>query len=203
MIAAGEVPLWATLLIGLAGGIIGTLATIGHERGAEFRTRMLTAADEFLQALTDAVNRVGDVRTLLREDGPPEGDVDEAFERLEEVLDELRIVLGRVDLLFGAETTTWDSASTAYDAITGSAQALRALRAGEAGAENLFNFYGGKLKAAADGFGADARHDVRGIGLRFPRWVAKTSRTAGYRASRRTAVWRHGLRLWLAGFRRR
>ncbi len=71
MIAATDVPLWATLLIGLAGGVLGTLFTIGHERGAEFRTKMLPLADEFLQTLTDAANRVGDVRALVTEGQAP------------------------------------------------------------------------------------------------------------------------------------
>ena len=46
-------PVWAAIIIGLASGlvssIVGTLLTIRHERGAEFRTRMLTAAEDYLR----------------------------------------------------------------------------------------------------------------------------------------------------------
>jgi len=34
---------------GLLSGLIGTFLTISHERGAEFRTRMLAAAEDFLR----------------------------------------------------------------------------------------------------------------------------------------------------------
>jgi hypothetical protein len=44
-------PTWAVILVGLAGGVIGsavtTLLTISHERAAEFRSHMLNAADDF------------------------------------------------------------------------------------------------------------------------------------------------------------
>jgi hypothetical protein len=168
VVAASEVPLWATLLVGLAGGIIGTLATVSHERGAEFRTRMLTAADEYLQALTDAVNRVGDVRTLPND---AEAQLDDAFEQLEEALDEARVMLGRVNLLFGANSPTWATASTAFKAVSDQAETLHALRAGSAEARNIFNYNAGVLQSSVDSFGADARSDVRAVGMRFPRWL--------------------------------
>ena len=203
MIAASDVPLWAALLTGLAGGVLGTLFTIGHERGAEFRTRMLTAADEFLQALIDAVNRVGDVNALIKHQRVPKIRLDEAFADLDAARDELGVVLGRINLLFGRDSPTWESASSADEAIRGSATVLRALRAGEPDDQNLYVYFAAKLKAAADRFGADARSDVRAVGLRPLRRVAETTRMAPSRALRATAVPRFRLRTWLSGFRRR
>lgn len=47
-------PVWAAILVGVGSGLLsglaGTLLTITHERGAEMRTRMLTAAEEFIRA---------------------------------------------------------------------------------------------------------------------------------------------------------
>ena len=203
MIAATDVPLWAALLTGLAGGVLGTLFTIGHERGAEFRTRMLTAADEFLQALIDAVNRVGDVNALIKHQRVPKIRLDEAFADLDAARDELGVMLGRINLLFGRDSPTWESASSADEAIRGSATVLRALRSGEPDDQNLYVYFAAKLKAAADRFGADARSDVRAVGLRPLRRLAKTTRIVPSRGLRATAVPRFRLRTWLSGFRRR
>ena len=45
-------PTWAVILVGISAGLlsglVGTLLTISHERGAEVRTRMLAAAEDFL-----------------------------------------------------------------------------------------------------------------------------------------------------------
>lgn len=54
------VPLWAAILIGVSSGLLATLVRIGHERGAEFRTRMLNAAEGFLSAADRAS---GELRT--------------------------------------------------------------------------------------------------------------------------------------------
>jgi hypothetical protein len=54
-------PQWVlTLAVGLGAGVVGTLLStmlrISHERGAELRSRMLEAADEFVGAASDAVS---------------------------------------------------------------------------------------------------------------------------------------------------
>src|SRR6476620_10273469 len=63
-------PTWAVILVGLAGGLLGstvaTLLTISHERAAEFRSRMLNAADDFstgaITALQQARNAAGEIK---------------------------------------------------------------------------------------------------------------------------------------------
>ena len=46
--AATTVPLWATVLIGLVGGVLGALVGSISERSKERRTRMLDAANDFI-----------------------------------------------------------------------------------------------------------------------------------------------------------
>jgi hypothetical protein len=52
------VPGWLVALlvaiVGLVAGVLGTYVRIRYERGAEIRTRMLDAADEFVTAMTRA-----------------------------------------------------------------------------------------------------------------------------------------------------
>ena len=51
-------PSWVVALlvafVGLTAGLVGTFARIAYDRGAELRTRMLDAADEFVTAMTAA-----------------------------------------------------------------------------------------------------------------------------------------------------
>jgi hypothetical protein len=201
VIGATDVPLWAALLTGLAGGVLGTLFTIGHERGAEFRTRMLTAADEFLQALSRAVDRAGEANALLKQNRVPRARLDEALAELEAACEELGAMLVRINLLFGGASRTWESASGAEKAVRDSAAVLQARRAGKPDDQNLYVYFAAKLKAAADSFGADVRRDVRDVGLRPMRWVVDTTRMAPSRALRRTAVPRYRLRTWLSNLR--
>lgn len=63
--AANQVPLWAALLIGLGGGVIGTLVAQGLERGAEMRTRMLQAADDYLSAAIAAERAAEDLKNAF------------------------------------------------------------------------------------------------------------------------------------------
>jgi hypothetical protein len=65
------VPTWAAILVGVASGLgsglVGTLLTIGHQRGAEMRTRMLTAAEEFVRAAEACRKAIRDARAGLSE----------------------------------------------------------------------------------------------------------------------------------------
>src|SRR5262249_47675924 len=61
MLAATTVPIWATLLTGLAGGVLGALITTVSNRGEERRTRMLDAADDFLLKSTQMSNSARDI----------------------------------------------------------------------------------------------------------------------------------------------
>jgi GNAT superfamily N-acetyltransferase len=60
------VPTWAAILVGVASGLgsglVGTLLTIGHERAAEMRTRLLTAAEEFVRAAEACRKAIRDAR---------------------------------------------------------------------------------------------------------------------------------------------
>ncbi len=174
MVAATEVPLWGTLLIGLVGGVLGTLVgtalTISHERGAEFRTRMLTAADEFLQTAGISFRRATDLMTLLkRDDQPPRDQVDAAFQDLEELGWELLLKLTRITLLFDEGSLAVNSALDASSAVEEATKALRELQEGApTAAEHLDSAYD-KLTAAINRFGTDVRRDVRKVG-----WLRQT-----------------------------
>src|ERR1044072_5576652 len=68
-------PTWAVILVAFISGVLGSLLTAGatasHERAAEFRSRLLNAADEFstaaIAALQQARNAAGEIR---RTEGP-------------------------------------------------------------------------------------------------------------------------------------
>jgi len=67
-------PTWAVILVGLGSAILGsllaTLLTISHERAAELRAHMLSAADEFstgaIAALQQARVALGEVKNPAR-----------------------------------------------------------------------------------------------------------------------------------------
>jgi hypothetical protein len=104
------------LLVGLAGGAVGSLLTtwarISYERAAEIRAHMLGAADEFststLAALTTARNATGavlrDSTPLLDEGGYWREDIQTAFDAANEAVDLVLAKEARVHLLFGDET---------------------------------------------------------------------------------------------------
>jgi hypothetical protein len=111
------VPLWATLLVGLGGGMLGTLLTIGHERGAELRTRMLTAADAYLQANMQMAAGVRGLRIALEAPTRPSQDVLERIRfEIQEVDDRLTQLLGPIVLLFGPASATSHWARETRDA---------------------------------------------------------------------------------------
>lgn len=73
-------PTWAVVLVGITSGALASLVTAlvaaSHERAAEFRERMLNAADEFstaaivaLQQARDVAGKIEDPRTPLRDPG--------------------------------------------------------------------------------------------------------------------------------------
>ena len=99
---------WAVVVVGfvgaLLGGLLGTFATIRHERGAEIRTRQLNAAEAFLTAATRASNELR-VPEQVTHDGIIEG-----YTRASEaILQHIPLV----QLLFGRES---DPARLARDA---------------------------------------------------------------------------------------
>ena len=111
-VAANEVPVWAALLAGLGGGVLGTLIAQGHERGKEMRTRMLQAADDYLSAAIRTEQAATDLNGLLIaaeqavEDAPPPDEVDPLLARMQASRDELSAMVPRLILLFGTHSET-------------------------------------------------------------------------------------------------
>jgi hypothetical protein len=96
-------PVWAAIIVGLgsglAGSIVSTLLTISHERGAEFRGRMLQAAEDFLRQ----------AETTRRAARRPRGTGAGPLGALLDAWDELVSAVVLVELLFGhdSEAAYW------------------------------------------------------------------------------------------------
>ncbi len=95
----GRVPVWVAVVVGLGSGlissIVSTLLTISHERAAEFRSRMLQAAEDFLR-------RAEAVRRLARR---PRGTAaGEPLDALLDAWDDLVSAVVLVELLFGRDS---------------------------------------------------------------------------------------------------
>jgi hypothetical protein len=119
------VPLWAAILIGLTGGLVGVLARISNDRGAELRGRMLEAADEFIATAIPALIDLNEVApTILSRDSggagitvwgakPPE----QSLPDIRAAVKALELELARVHLLFGAESPTGMAAREVTSAL--------------------------------------------------------------------------------------
>jgi hypothetical protein len=106
---------WVTVVVAIAAavatGLLATVIRISYERGAELRTRMLDAADEFLEktvsALHVARNTAGDIQ-YARKGGQPLVDsegvmvpkIRELVDGAGDPVDEAQARLARVHLLF-------------------------------------------------------------------------------------------------------
>jgi hypothetical protein len=101
-------PVWAAIIIGLGSGTVGTLLSISHQRGAEFRTRMLEAAVEF-------VGTAEKLRGVARQ---PDS-LEEALAEYREGWAELVPLVTLLELLFGpsATVTAAKSAGAAFFAV--------------------------------------------------------------------------------------
>ena len=108
------------LCSGLAGSVIGTLLTVSHERAAEFRSRMLSAAEDFL--------KYGDMarRFARHAHGTSQEERIEALTALEIAWDDLVSASERVVLLFGPGSK---AASLAQEPVTELAEFRDLLRA--------------------------------------------------------------------------
>jgi hypothetical protein len=97
------VPVWGAIIVGLGSGlvssIVSTLLTISHERTAEFRSRMLQVAEDFLR-------RAEAVRRFARR---PRGTASEPIDALLDAWDDLASAVVLVELLFGhdSEAAYW------------------------------------------------------------------------------------------------
>jgi hypothetical protein len=105
-------PTWAVILVGLAGGLLGsaaaTLLTISHERAAEFRTRMLNAADDFstvtIVALQQTRNAAGEIMKaelpLVDHAGQFKAELQSHLDAANKAVDDVFAKQARVHLLF-------------------------------------------------------------------------------------------------------
>jgi hypothetical protein len=93
------VPVWAAVVVGLGSGlvssIVSTVLTISHERAAEFRSRMLLAAEDFLR-------RAEVVRRLARR--PHDTAAGGPLGALLDAWDDLVSAVVLVELLFGRDS---------------------------------------------------------------------------------------------------
>lgn len=109
-------PTWAVILVGLAGGVLGslitTLLTISHERATELRSHMLNAADDFstgaISALQQARNAAGEIR---KDDTPLDDDtgwfrpeIRNLLDAANQVVDDVLAKQARVHLLYGDQS---------------------------------------------------------------------------------------------------
>jgi len=109
-------PTWVTILVaviaGVGGGLLATMMRISYERGAELRTRMVDAADEFSVAVVAARQRMRTLAGLILSEMPPRPVVDAAtgwytqdfLARTDPAnadIDQVLATLSRVHLLFG------------------------------------------------------------------------------------------------------
>lgn len=125
------VPIWTAVLIALGGGIFGVLVRIAHDRGAELRSRMLEAADEFLATSTSALLDLGYVsptilsggafRTIRTGGGKSP---DQTMRDLHDAAEQLQLRLARVLLLFGQESAAAESARAVAGGVRDATNAL-------------------------------------------------------------------------------
>jgi hypothetical protein len=99
-----RVPVWVAIVVGLGSGLassmVSTLMTISHERAAEFRSRMLQAAEDFLR-------RAEAARRLVRR--PRSTAAEEPLDALLDAWDDLVSATIMIELLFGhdSEAAYW------------------------------------------------------------------------------------------------
>jgi hypothetical protein len=145
------VPAWLIALlvafVGLLAGLLGTYVRIGFERGADLRTRMLDAADEFVTAMTKAQDAVS--LASLRVIGwthawlsAPESDrrrtteaeAEGAYETASTLWNAAVERVPRIRLLFGVDAPATLAAKRATDELGAGVLMLAQIRAGEGAA---------------------------------------------------------------------
>lgn len=100
---------------GASGGFLSTLMQISSERDKEFRTRRLTAADEFSTALARALLELNDFHELILKGEP--FDWHESSDSARKSIDEVHTYLSRVELLFYDESEAGAAANSAIERI--------------------------------------------------------------------------------------
>lgn len=145
-------PVWAAILIALGSGLLGTLLTISHERGAEFRTRQLTSAEDFLRGAEK-------IRQALRR--PLSADPDEALARIRDAREELVATVMWVGLLYGPRSEANTLAESAGGFMWNAEEAWEAFFKGD---ESAYEVASEELRNASyslEAFAVVAARDVR------------------------------------------
>ena len=175
-------PVWAAVIIGLgtgvASGLLGTILTISHQRGAEFRSRMLRAAEDFLRAAEQ-------VRRLIRQ---PEREPVDAIRFVRAAWEDLVPTVTLVELLYGRDSQTAHLARATGNELQSVEEALQAVIQGERAQWAAVNEHMAIAGEAINEFGRNAALDVRQGWLRRRpraiRWRVRTVRDN--RRARRT-----------------
>ena len=110
-------PTWAVILVGLGSAILGsllaTMLTISHERAAELRGHMLSAADEFSTGAIAALQQARIVAGEVKNPATPiwdgmnfEPEIQAHLDKANGAADEVLAKQARVHLLFGDQSPT-------------------------------------------------------------------------------------------------
>lgn len=154
-------PVWAAVVVGLGSGlissIVSTLLTMSHDRAAEFRSRMLQAAEDFLR-------RAEAVRQAARR---PRGTAaGEPLDALLDAWDDMVSAVVLVELLYGRDSEAAHWAREASNELKDVEEELRS--ALEAPSDLTARISGQQIKdhmlaagQAMDGFGAAAAAQAR------------------------------------------
>src|SRR4051812_23354266 len=90
------------------------------------RTRMLAAADDYLQEFMQSVIAAADLRVALtNETRPPESELEELVKRLQTSVARLFLLVVRIGLLFGLSSVTLNNATDAAEKIADAGRAYR------------------------------------------------------------------------------
>lgn len=133
-------PTWlVALIVGLGSGVLGTFARIAHERGAELRSRMLDASDDFVTALTRARSELGlavwpvmhavAARREGARDEEREAMGEAAFRAANEAFTDADARVPRLTLLFGVESAAAEAARRASQSLGAAVVHLARVRA--------------------------------------------------------------------------
>jgi hypothetical protein len=176
-----RVPVWVAVVVGLGSGlissIVSTLLTISHERAAEFRSRMLQSAEDFLR-------RAEAVRRLARR---PRGTAaGEPLDALLDAWDDLVAAVVLVELLFGRDSEAAHWAREASNELKDVEEELRSALEAPSDltapiSEQQIQDHMLTAGQAMDRFGAAAATQVRRHRTLAPAWPTRRARIAGSR----------------------
>ena len=129
-------PTWAVIFVGITSGALASLVTavltVSHERAAEFRSRMLNAADEFSTAAIAALQQTRDAAGVVLEDktglvddtGSFRPEIKTQLDGANEAVDDVFAKEARVHLLFADQSPASTAAAGATACLRNMLMAL-------------------------------------------------------------------------------